>query len=98
MYDVVTFGESMIRLTPPNFQRLEQTHLFEVGVSGAELNTATGLSRLGLRCRLWTLPRTLGDPGTQQWSRRRIWTLGSPGIRAFFCWNSGDGDHWRFAR
>jgi 2-dehydro-3-deoxygluconokinase len=49
MYDVVTFGESMIRLTPPNFQRLEQTHLFEVGVSGAELNTATGTSRLGLR-------------------------------------------------
>ena len=49
MYDVVTFGESMLRLTPPNFQRLEQTHSFDVGVSGAELNTATGLARLGLQ-------------------------------------------------
>jgi 2-dehydro-3-deoxygluconokinase len=49
MYDIVTFGESMIRLTPPNFQRLEQTHAFEVGISGAELNTATGLARLGMR-------------------------------------------------
>jgi 2-dehydro-3-deoxygluconokinase len=49
MYDIVTFGETMIRLTPPNFQRLEQAHEFEVGVSGAELNTATGLARLGMR-------------------------------------------------
>jgi 2-dehydro-3-deoxygluconokinase len=49
MYDIVTFGESMIRLTPPNFQRLEQAHEFEVGISGAELNTATGLARLGMR-------------------------------------------------
>jgi 2-dehydro-3-deoxygluconokinase len=49
MYDLVTFGESMIRLTPPNFQRVEQAHSFDVGVSGAELNTATGASRLGLR-------------------------------------------------
>ena len=49
MYDIVTFGETMIRLTPPNFQRLEQAHAFDVGISGAELNTATGLARLGLR-------------------------------------------------
>ncbi len=49
MYNIVTFGESMIRLTPPNFERLEQTHLFKVGVSGAELNTAAGLAHLGLR-------------------------------------------------
>jgi 2-dehydro-3-deoxygluconokinase len=49
MYDIVTFGETMIRLTPPNFQRLEQANGFEVGVSGAELNTATGLARLGMR-------------------------------------------------
>jgi 2-dehydro-3-deoxygluconokinase len=49
MYDIVTFGETMIRLTPPNFQRLEQAHEFEVSISGAELNTATGLARLGMR-------------------------------------------------
>jgi len=49
MYDIVTFGEAMIRLTPPNFQRLEQTHVFDVNCSGAEMNTAIGLARLGLR-------------------------------------------------
>jgi hypothetical protein len=25
MFDVVTFGEAMIRLAPPHFERLEQT-------------------------------------------------------------------------
>jgi 2-dehydro-3-deoxygluconokinase len=49
MYEIVTFGETMVRLTPPNFQRLEQAHSFDVGASGAELNTATGLARLGMR-------------------------------------------------
>jgi hypothetical protein len=24
--DLVTFGEAMVRLTPPSFQRLEQAH------------------------------------------------------------------------
>jgi 2-dehydro-3-deoxygluconokinase len=46
-YDVVTFGEAMIRLSPPNFQRLEQAPSLEVKVGGAELNTAVGLARLG---------------------------------------------------
>ncbi len=46
-YDVVTFGEAMIRLSPPNFRRLEQATSLEVMVGGAELNTAVGLSRLG---------------------------------------------------
>ncbi|MCL4394074.1 MAG: sugar kinase [Chloroflexi bacterium] len=49
MYDLVTFGESMIRLTPPEYRRIEQAREFQVGVSGAELNTATGASRLGLK-------------------------------------------------
>jgi 2-dehydro-3-deoxygluconokinase len=49
MHEIVTFGETMVRLTPPNFQRLEQTQTFEVGASGAEQNTATGLARLGMR-------------------------------------------------
>lgn len=49
MYDVVTLGEAMIRLTPPDFQRLEQASVFNVNVSGSELNTAWGTARLGLR-------------------------------------------------
>jgi 2-dehydro-3-deoxygluconokinase len=48
MTDVVTFGEAMIRLSPPHFRRLEQTTTLEVTVGGAELNVAVGVSRLGL--------------------------------------------------
>ena len=47
MHDVVTFGEAMIRLSPPNFRRLEQAQTLDVHVGGAELNTAVGLARLG---------------------------------------------------
>jgi 2-dehydro-3-deoxygluconokinase len=46
-YDVITFGEAMLRLSPPNFRRLEQARSLEVFVGGAELNTAVGLARLG---------------------------------------------------
>jgi 2-dehydro-3-deoxygluconokinase len=46
-YDVITFGEAMVRLSPPNFRRLEQARSLELFVGGAELNTAVGLARLG---------------------------------------------------
>jgi 2-dehydro-3-deoxygluconokinase len=47
MADVITFGEAMIRLAPPNFKRLEQTQSLDLQVGGAELNTAVGVARLG---------------------------------------------------
>ena len=46
-YDIITFGEAMIRLSPPNFMRFEQTPSLDLKVGGAELNTAVGLARLG---------------------------------------------------
>jgi len=49
MYDVVTFGEAMIRLSPPNSQRLEQTQSLDVHVGGAELNVAVGVTRFGMK-------------------------------------------------
>ncbi len=49
MFDVVTFGEAMVRLSPPHFQRLEQTQSLDVNAGGAELNVAVGVSRLGLK-------------------------------------------------
>ncbi len=45
--EVITLGETMLRLTPPQFQRLEQAAEFEVHVGGSESNTAVGLARLG---------------------------------------------------
>ena len=47
-HDLVTFGETMIRLSPPNFRRLEQTSLLDVNVGGSELNVAVAAQRLGL--------------------------------------------------
>jgi 2-dehydro-3-deoxygluconokinase len=45
--EVITFGEAMIRLSPPNFRRLEQTNSLDLNIGGAELNTAVALARLG---------------------------------------------------
>lgn len=49
MYDVVTFGEAMVRLSPPHFQRLEQTRSLDLNVGGAELNVAAGVARFGMK-------------------------------------------------
>lgn len=51
-FDVVTFGEAMIRLAPPQFRRLEQAQTLDVQVGGAELNTAVACARLG-RASTW---------------------------------------------
>ena len=48
MYDLVTFGETMVRLSPPDFKRLEQTTTLDLNIGGTELNVAVGASRLGL--------------------------------------------------
>lgn len=47
MPDVIAFGEVMVRLAPPHFQRLEQARRLDVEIGGAEFNTAAGLVRLG---------------------------------------------------
>lgn len=44
---IVTLGEALIRLSPPDHQRIEQASVFEVQVGGAELNTAAGVVRMG---------------------------------------------------
>ena len=47
MARVVTFGEAMLRLSPPGRLRLEQARMLEIWPAGAELNVAVGLARLG---------------------------------------------------
>ena len=49
--DLVTFGEAMVRLTPPSFHRLEQAHSFDAYVGGGELNVAVAAARLGVASR-----------------------------------------------
>lgn len=53
MTDLVTFGESMLRLSPPDAERLETADEFDVHVAGAESNVAVAAQRLGLDA-AWT--------------------------------------------
>ena len=48
-YDLVTLGETMVRLTPPAGERLEQATQFDIEIGGAESNLAVALARLGKR-------------------------------------------------
>ncbi len=61
-YDFLTFGEALLRLTPPDFLRLEQSGVLEMHVGGSELNTAIGLARLGVKTR-WVSRLTDNVPG-----------------------------------
>lgn len=45
---VVTFGEIMMRLSPPGFLRFGQARSFDVIYGGSEANVATSLSNLGV--------------------------------------------------
>lgn len=60
---VVAFGEIMMRLSPPGFQRLQQTRVFDVTFGGAEANVAVTLANLGVSVEFVTrLPENeLGD-------------------------------------
>ncbi len=49
MYDVVTLGETMLRLAPPDFKRLEQAQTYNVTAGGSESSTAVGIARMGLK-------------------------------------------------
>lgn len=53
-YDVVTFGETMIRLSPPGQTRLEAAETLDCRVGGSESNTAIALARLGRRVAWWS--------------------------------------------
>jgi len=48
MTELVTFGESMLRLSPPDHERLEGVDELDVHVAGAESNVAVAAQRLGL--------------------------------------------------
>lgn len=48
MARVVTFGEIMLRLAPPGYQRFLQSPAFEATFGGGEANVAVSLSRFGV--------------------------------------------------
>ena len=48
-FDLITFGEIMLRLSPPRHARIVDGDIFEKRAGGAELNVASGVALLGLR-------------------------------------------------
>lgn len=63
MSKIVTFGEIMLRLAPPGFQRFTQARAFEATYGGGEANVAVSLANYGEQAALVTrLPANdLGD-------------------------------------
>jgi len=62
-HKVVTFGELMLRLSPPGFERLFQSPLLSATFGGGEANVAASLAQFGLRsCYVTCLPaQAIGD-------------------------------------
>lgn len=48
-FDLLALGELLLRLSPPNNERIVQGDVFEKHIGGAELNVVSGVSLLGLR-------------------------------------------------
>lgn len=48
-FDIISFGEVMLRLSPPNKERISQGEVFEKKAGGSELNVVSGSSLLGIR-------------------------------------------------
>ncbi len=80
MTDLVTFGETMLRFSPPRGERLERTREFDVQAGGAESNVAVGAARLGADAAWFSkLPDSpLG--------RRVVSELRSHGVRTGVSW------------
>ncbi len=84
MTDLVTFGETMLRLTPPRGDRLETADSFGVQAGGAESNVAVGAARLGADA-VW-----LSKLPESPLGRRIVGELRSHGVRTGVSWADPD--------
>ncbi|SFR38753.1 2-keto-3-deoxygluconate kinase [Halogeometricum rufum] len=81
MTDIVTFGETMLRLSPPRGDRLERTGELDVQAGGAESNVAVAAARLG--CDAVWLSKLPDSP----LGRRVVSELRSHGVRTGIAWD-----------
>ncbi|MDR2515074.1 MAG: sugar kinase [Christensenellaceae bacterium] len=68
-FDLLGFGEVMLRLTPPDKERLAVSESFEKTAGGSELNVMCGAAALGLRTGIIT---SLPDNPIGQFVKNRI--------------------------
>ena len=48
-FDLISFGEVMLRLSPPDKEKISQSEVFEKNCGGSEFNVASGAANLGIR-------------------------------------------------
>jgi 2-dehydro-3-deoxygluconokinase len=91
MARVVTFGELMLRLSPPGHERFLQSPRFEASFGGGEANVAVGLARLGVSSSFVTrLPaNAIGDAAMGELARygvdTRFVTRGGSRMGVYYC-------------
>ena len=51
----IAIGELMLRLSPPNYEKIVTTHDFRVNYGGAEANVAVSLANLGVDSTFFTV-------------------------------------------
>lgn len=57
-FDLISFGEVMLRLSPPDKEKISQSEIFEKNCGGSEFNVASGAANLGIRSAIVTkLPK-----------------------------------------
>lgn len=63
MFELTSFGEIMLRLSPPGYQRFVQATSFDINFGGAEANVVVALSNIGVKTSYVTLlpQNPLGD-------------------------------------
>lgn len=76
MKKVVTFGEIMLRLSPPEWKRFSQASTFEVIYGGGESNVAVSLANYGIPTEFVTrLPKNdLGECALMEMRKRNVGT------------------------
>ena len=74
MSKVVTFGEIMLRLSPPGFLRFSQTNSFDIVYGGGESNVAVSLANYGVPVDFVTrLPKNdIGDCALMELRKRGV--------------------------
>ncbi|MBK7476206.1 MAG: sugar kinase [Haliscomenobacter sp.] len=74
MKKIVTFGEIMLRLTPPGFLRFSQASSFDVVYGGGESNVAVSLANYGLPTEFvtWLPQNDLGDCALMEMRKRGV--------------------------
>ncbi len=74
MSKVVTFGEIMLRLSPPGFLRFSQTNSFDIVYGGGESNVAVSLANYGIPVDFVTrLPKNdIGDCALMELRKRDV--------------------------